>query len=53
LLPGKEDAVDQTEEPVELVARVCALDIGKASVMACVRVPHEDTPGRRRQEVRE
>jgi transposase len=53
LLPGKEDEVEQTEEPVELVARVCALDIGKATVMACVRVPHEDNPGRRRQEVRE
>jgi transposase len=53
LLPSKEDEVEQTEEPVELVARVCALDIGKATVMACVRVPHEDNPGRRRQEVRE
>jgi hypothetical protein len=45
--------VEQTEEPMELVARVAALDIGKASVTACVRVPHEDKPGRRRQEVRE
>jgi hypothetical protein len=45
--------VEQTEEPVELVERVCALDIGKATVMACVRVPHDDKPGRRRQEVRE
>ena len=45
--------MEQTEEPVELVERVCALDIGKASVMACVRVPHEDHPGRRRQEIRE
>jgi transposase len=53
LLPSKEDEVEQTEEPVELVARVCALDIGKATVMACVRVPHDDNPGRRRQEVRE
>jgi transposase len=53
LLPGKEERVEQTEEPVELVARVCALDIGKATVMACLRVPHEDHPGRRRQEVRE
>jgi transposase len=41
-----------TEEAVELVARVAALDIGKASLVACVRVPHEDKPGRRRQEVR-
>jgi transposase len=41
-----------TEEPAELVVRVAALDIGKASLVACVRVPHEDKPGRRRQEVR-
>jgi hypothetical protein len=53
LPPGKEDEVEQTEEPVELVERVGALDIGKATVTACVRVPHEDNPGRRRQEVRE
>lgn len=42
-----------TEEPVELVARVCAIDIGKAGLVACVRVPHETSPGRRVQEVRE
>jgi hypothetical protein len=34
-----------TEEAVELVARVAALDIGKASLVACVRVPHETKPG--------
>ena len=43
---------DITEEAAELVARVAALDIGKASLVACVRVPHESKPGRRRQEVR-
>jgi transposase len=43
---------ESTEEAAELVARVAALDIGKASLVACVRVPHEDKPGRRRQEVR-
>jgi hypothetical protein len=53
MLPVRRIGVEQTEEPVELVERVCALDIGKASVMACLRVPHEDHPGRRRQEVRE
>jgi transposase len=42
-----------TEEPVELAARVCAIDIGKAGLVACVRVPHETNPGRRVQEVRE
>jgi transposase len=43
---------DITEEAPELVTRVAALDIGKATLTACVRVPHEDKPGRRRQEVR-
>jgi hypothetical protein len=47
------DLVEEiTEETAELVARVAALDIGKASLTACVRVPHEMVPGRRRQEVR-
>lgn len=41
-----------TEDEAEVVARVAALDIGKASLVACVRVPHEGKPGRRRQEVR-
>ena len=35
---------DITEEAAELVARVAALDIGKASLVACVRVPHESKP---------
>jgi transposase len=42
-----------SEEPVELVERVCAIDIGKAGLVACVRVPHATSPGRRMQEVRE
>src|SRR5215468_382425 len=41
-----------TEEPVALVERVAALDIGKAVLTACVRVPHDTKPGRRLQEVR-
>ena len=41
-----------TEEPAELVERVAALDIGKASLVCCVRVPHESRLGARRQEVR-
>lgn len=44
--------VKETTEEAELVARVAALDIGKAELVCCVRVPHEDRPGRRRQEVR-
>ncbi|MGH3784378.1 MAG: IS110 family transposase [Pseudonocardiaceae bacterium] len=35
----------------EIIARVAALDIGKAEVVCCVRVPHEGKPGRRLQEV--
>jgi transposase len=38
---------------MELVERVAALDIGKATLMACIRVPHEDKPGQRLQEVGE
>ncbi|MGH3902366.1 MAG: IS110 family transposase [Pseudonocardiaceae bacterium] len=45
--------MEQTDEPVELVERVAALDLGKAGLVACLRVPHEDKPGRRRQEIRE
>ena len=35
----------------EIVARVAALDIGKAELVCCVRVPDEGKPGRRLQEV--
>ena len=42
--------MEVTGEQGELVERVAALDIGKASVMACIRVPDEDQR-RRRQEV--
>ncbi|MEU6722051.1 IS110 family transposase [Nonomuraea sp. NPDC046802] len=45
--------MQETEEPLELVQRVAALDIGKSMLMACIRVPHEDKPGRRLQEVGE
>jgi transposase len=47
-----EEIFGEEEEEAEPVARVAALDIGKATLTACVRVPHEDKPGRRRQEVR-
>jgi hypothetical protein len=43
---------ESSEEPAGLVERVAALDIGKAMLVACVRVPHETKPGRRRQEIR-
>jgi len=45
--------VEETaEEPAEVVARAAALDIGKASLVACVRVPHDTDPSKRRQQVR-
>jgi len=44
--------VEEITEDAEIVARVAGLDIGKATLTACVRVPHEDKPGRRLQEVR-
>src|SRR5215213_1728532 len=46
-------ALHPTVESVGLVERVCAIDIGKAGLVACVRVSHDTTPGRRVQEVRE
>src|SRR5216110_1067903 len=49
---GRTDMEEITEEAAELVARVAALDIGKASLVACVRVPHETRECRRPQEAR-
>jgi transposase len=43
--------VDEVEEVDQVVARVAALDLAKASLVACVRVP-SGTPGKRCQEVR-
>jgi transposase len=44
--------MEEITEEAEVVQRVAALDIGKAELVCCVRVPHEDKPGRRCQEVR-
>jgi transposase len=41
----------QTQDEEQIIARVAALDIGKAELVCCVRVPDEDRPGRRLQEV--
>ncbi|WP_230860866.1 IS110 family transposase [Actinoplanes aureus] len=45
--------MEVTEETTELVERVAALDIGKAVLTVCIRIPHEKATGRRRQEVAE
>jgi len=41
----------ETHDHEEIIARVAALDIGKAELMCCVRVPDPERPGRRLQEV--
>ena len=41
----------RTQENEEIIERVAALDIGKAELVACVRVPSPDSPGRRAQEI--
>lgn len=43
--------LQETADREEIIARVAALDIGKAEVVCCVRVPHEGRAGRRMQEV--
>ena len=43
--------LQETQDREQIIERVAALDIGKAEVVCCVRVPHESRPGRRLQEV--
>jgi transposase len=43
--------VQHVEDNEEIIERVAAIDIGKAELVACVRVPDPDKPGRRRQEI--
>src|SRR5215218_9437971 len=50
---GEEGGVlEETNDSEELIARVAALDIGKAELVCCIRVPGEGKRGRRLQEVR-
>src|SRR5262252_3058797 len=41
----------KTQDNEEIIERVAALDIGKAELMCCVRVPDEDHAGKRLPEV--
>src|SRR5205823_555550 len=41
----------KTQDNEEIIEQVAALDIGKAELVCCVRVPDEDHRGRRLQEV--
>ena len=44
--------MEEVDEHDLQIQRIAALDLGKAQLEACVRVPHEIKPGRRLQEVR-
>jgi hypothetical protein len=43
--------LEETQETEEIIRRVAALDIGKATLTCCIRVPAEGKRGRRLQEV--
>jgi transposase len=44
--------LEETQETEELIARVAALDVGKAELTCCVRVPGAGKRARRLQEVK-
>ena len=49
---GRTLMMEEVDEAELLVERIAALDLGKAALEACVRVPHEHQAGRRMQELR-
>jgi transposase len=49
----KEPQEIEDEEYEQVLERVAAIDVAKASGMVCTRVPHESRPGKRRTRVRE
>ncbi|HZD01925.1 MAG TPA: hypothetical protein VFA46_17545 [Actinomycetes bacterium] len=44
--------LEETHDTEEIIARVAALDIGKAELVCCVRVPSPQGSGKRLQEVK-
>ena len=44
--------LEETHDNDQIIQRVAALDIGKAELTCCVRVPGQSGSGRRLQEVR-
>ena len=44
--------LEETQETAEIIQRVAALDVGKAELTCCVRVPGQAGSGKRAQEVR-
>jgi hypothetical protein len=54
VLCGREGSplvLSETQDNEQIIERVAALDIGKAELVCCVRVPHETTADRRLQEI--
>src|SRR3954464_8793182 len=49
---GRISRMEEIDDAGLVVERVAALDLGKAGLDACVRVPHTHHPGRRMQELR-
>lgn len=43
--------LEEDQQTEEIIERVAALDIGKAELVCCARVPYEGKPGRRLQDV--
>jgi hypothetical protein len=41
----------EADEHEQIVERVAAVDVAKASGMVCTRVPHESVPGKRTTKV--
>jgi hypothetical protein len=52
LEPREAGVLEETQETAEIIQRVAALDVGKAELTCCVRVPSPGKHGRRAQEVR-
>jgi transposase len=50
--PREAGVLEETQETEEIIQRVAALDVGKAELTCCVRIPGQDGSGRRLQEVR-
>jgi transposase len=44
--------LEETHDNDQIIQRVAALDVGKAELTCCVRVPGQGRSGRRAQEVR-
>ena len=51
VLVGRVLMLEEAQDEEQIITHVAGLDIGKASLVSCARVPDETKPGRRLQEV--